>query len=178
MKSDFMRRKLLGVVGYLFIALGLLQFALAFQGREASHYLGAPGWALAILEQGGLKLWLVTFGAVVSSVAIGLYALSGAGVVGRLPGLRPVLFVVGGGLAVWGLGVLKLLALYLRQPGTLAPRLLVIRGVPLVLGLVCLWAAAAVRARSASPAAPEAAPPGGPAERVGQAGADDGRRDS
>lgn len=120
---------------------------LACLRADASRYFGAPRWALAILEEGGLKLWLLTFVAVGTSATVGLYALSGAGLVRRLPALRAVLIVVGGISALWGLGVLRLVALNLQHPGSVTPRFFIIRGAPLLLGLIYLLGASAAPAR-------------------------------
>jgi hypothetical protein len=138
---DFMRKTLLAVAGFFYLAMGLLQLVLAFLGADACRYFGAPRWALTILEAGGLKLWLLTFLAVGGSVVAGLYALSGAGLVRRLPAVRGVLIVLGGVSGLWGLGVLKLVALDLQNPGSVMPRFFIIRGVPLLLGLVYLLGA-------------------------------------
>ena len=157
-----MRRILLAVAGFLNIALALLQLALAFCGAGASRFFGAPRWALAILEAGGLKLWLLTLLAVGLSAVVGLYALSGAGLVRRLPAVRGVLIVLGAISVLWGFGVLKLVALELQNPGSVIPRYFAIRGAPLLLGLAYLLGASIVPT-SPSRHVPSGAEPGGPA---------------
>jgi hypothetical protein len=142
-----MRKTLLAVVGLFNFAFALLQLSLAFLSADASRYFGAPRWALAILEAGGLKLWLLTFLAVGVSVAVGLYALSGAGLVRRLPAVRAVLIMLGAVSVLWGIRVLELVVLAWQQPGSVAPRFFVIRGVPLLLGLIYLLGASAVSVR-------------------------------
>jgi hypothetical protein len=155
---DFMRRTLLAVAGLLNLAMALLQLVLAFLGTDACRYFGAPRWALAILEEGGPKLWLLTLLAVGVSAVAGLYALSGAGLVRTLPAVRGALFVLGSVSVLWGLGVLKLVALDLQNPGSVMPRFFVIRGAPLLLGLVYLLGASIALGRQSRHVAGEAKP--------------------
>ena len=160
---DFMRRRLLAVVGLVSFAFALLQLVLAFLSADASRHFGAPRWVLAILEKGGPKLWLLAFLAVGVSVMVGLYTLSGAGLVRRLPAVRAVLFLLGGLSTLWGLKVLALVALEMQHPGSVMPRFFVIRGAPLLLGLIFLLGASEASACQSRQAVGQAEP-GGPAD--------------
>ena len=115
-------------------------------GARVSRYLGAPRWALSILDQGGPVVLLLVAAAAGISVAVGLYGLSGAGLIRRLPALRPVLIVVGCAYALWGARVAQLIALEIGRPGIVPTRFFVIRGAPLLLGLIYLLGASAVPA--------------------------------
>jgi hypothetical protein len=133
-----MRKTLLAAAGFFNLAFALFQFMLAFLPAEASRYFGAPRWALAILQEGGLKLWLLVLLATGISIIVGLYALSGAGVVRRLPAVRLVLIALGCLAVLWSLRVFEFIMLNLQHPGSVAHRLIIIRGAPLLLGIVYL----------------------------------------
>jgi hypothetical protein len=95
---------------------------------------------------------------------VGLYALSGAGLVRRLPAVRAVLFLLGGVSTLWGLKVLALVALEMQHPGSVTPRFFAIRGAPLLLGLIFLLRASEASARQSRQALSQPEPVG-PADR-------------
>ena len=141
-----MRRRLLAAAGFVNLVFAAFQLTLAFAGAAASRYLGAPRWALAVLERGGPALWLIVAAAAGLSAVVGLYGLSGAGLIRRLPALGPVLVVAGSGYVLWSLRVVQFAVWEWQSPGSVAPRWFVIRGAPLLLGLAYLLGASAVAA--------------------------------
>lgn len=80
-----------GVASFLIV---LLHLALALMPRWY-RYFGA-GELAQLHEQGSPFTVLVTLGLALMFAAWAVYALSGAGVIGRLPLLRAVLIAVGG----------------------------------------------------------------------------------
>ena len=51
-----MRRNLLAIAGVINLSFAAFQLFLAFRGVDASRSLGAPRWALRIVEGGGPAL--------------------------------------------------------------------------------------------------------------------------
>lgn len=80
-----------GVASFLIVVLHL---ALALM-PQWYRYFGADELA-QLHEEGSLFTVLVTLGLALMFAAWAVYALSGAGVIGRLPWLRAVLIAVGG----------------------------------------------------------------------------------
>lgn len=120
--------------------MAVLQLALAFGDRSWIAFFGAPRWALTVFEEGGLRLALVAALAIGCSVGIASYCLSGGGVVRPLPGQRAVLLAIGGALLLWGLRVFQLIGVQLSGAGSIRWQIFIIRGTPLVLGALLLWA--------------------------------------
>jgi hypothetical protein len=144
------RRAMLTVGGLSNLAIAALQVTLAFLGPTAIRYFGAPPWAQEVVSRGGALFLLTAIAAALVSVAVGLYGLSLAGFGPRLPWVRAVVLVVGGGYTLWGMRVLPLVLQTMQQPGTVAPRFFLIRGIPLALGLLYLvgaWRIPAVQRR-------------------------------
>jgi len=142
------RRCLIGV-GLLFCLVAVLQAALAFGDPSWSAFFGAPRWALAVIQEGGFKVAVVGGLAIGASIAIAVCCFSAGGLIRPFRGQRPALYVIGCVLTLWGLRVIELVALRLRGQAGVRWQLYVIRGAPLAMGIVLLWAVFTLRAAPA-----------------------------
>ena len=86
----------------------LLHLVIPFGGPGWYAFFGAPPGLVQMAQAGSLRpvISCLVIAAVLSAVAA--YGFSGAGLIRRLPLLRPVLALVGFGLLVRGLGFLPL----------------------------------------------------------------------
>ena len=85
----------LRIGGILSFAVALLHMVIIFVGATAYRYFGAGEDMARAAESGSVFPALLTFVLVIIFVLWGLYALSGAGVIRRLPLLRIALIVIG-----------------------------------------------------------------------------------
>jgi hypothetical protein len=129
---------LLVLAGALSTGVALLHVACILVGPAAYRYFGA-GERLATLAAAGSPVpALITAGIAAAFAVFGLYAFSGAGLVPRLPLLRPGLIAVGAVFTLRGLFLpLEILAMIAR-PGAIPSRELVFSAVSLVIGLAYL----------------------------------------
>jgi hypothetical protein len=147
-EENVVRKSMLAIVGFTNIVFAVFQAVLAFSSAGASRYLGAPPWALAILEKGGPSVMALAASAVGISACAGVYALSGAGMVRRLPALRAVLLAIGCGYALWGLRLVPPVVLAWQHPSSVLPRFLIIRGAPLLMGVLVLAGTTGLQSRT------------------------------
>jgi len=133
--------------------MAFLQTILAFGDVSWIDFLGAPRWALTVFREGGIRLVLVGGLAIAGSLAIASYCFAGAGRIRALPGQRAVLFAIAAALSLWGMRVFQLIAIEFSGAGSVRWQLFIIRGAPLVIGLLLFRAVSALGAKAA-PALP------------------------
>jgi hypothetical protein len=126
-------------------AVALLHIAIIVVGPAGYRYFGAPALADQV-ERGSVVMpSLLTLGIALVFALWGAYALSGAGLIPRLPLVRAALFVIGAIYVARGLLITPEFAALIK--GTLQyPRTLVFSGVSLFTGLCYLVGAARARA--------------------------------
>ena len=131
--------RLLAMVGWWNIAFALLHIAIILMGGRGYRYFGAGENMAVLAEAGNLKPAIITAGLAAVFLVFGLYALSAAGHIRRLPLTR---------LVVLGIGLLYLLRGVLlgpqawwavQQPGKVPLRFLLFSGVALLLGVMCVY---------------------------------------
>lgn len=127
----------LGGIGSLLIAV--LHLAIIAIGPAGYRYFGA-GELAPMAEHGSPVPALLTLCIAVVFAVWGAYGLSGAGVLPRLPLLRPALLAIGAVFCLRGLVLVPALV-HLASGRPLVPRLLVFSLVALVIGLLYLGGA-------------------------------------
>lgn len=129
--------RLLTFAGAASLGIALLHVIAVPVGPPAYRFFGA-GEALARLaEQGSSKPALLTLAIAAAFALFGVYALSGAALLPRLPLLRTILLGIGLIYALRGLALpQQLLALWASRP--LPPRFAVFSAAALVVGLAYL----------------------------------------
>lgn len=85
--------------------IALLHLVIIFIGAEAYRYFGAGEEMASLAENGSLQPALVTFAITILFTMFGLYGLSGANIIMRLPLLKWVLLAIGSIYALRGLAV-------------------------------------------------------------------------
>jgi hypothetical protein len=138
-KTLWAKRCLTGI-GLVFCGMAVLQTALALGDASWIAFFGAPGWVLTVVQEGGVKLVLMAVLAIGCCVGIACYCFSGGGLIRPLPGRRVVLFALGGVLLLWGLRVFQMVVVQLSGAAATGWQIFIIRGAPLVLGVLLLWA--------------------------------------
>ena len=117
-------------------AIAILHLAIIFLGPEAYTWFGAPDLG-ALEAQGSRTPDLLTLVLVAVFALFGLYALSGAGVIRRLPLLAVGLIAIGTIFTLRGLGVIPDL-LQLARGAAVPARQIVFSLVSLAIGLFYL----------------------------------------
>jgi hypothetical protein len=90
----------------LFVAL--LHLVIIFGGAEWYRFFGAGEEMARLAEQGSIYPALITFLITLILLSWALYAFSGAGLIGKLPWLKPALIVITLIYLIRGLGALPL----------------------------------------------------------------------
>lgn len=127
----------LKVGGVLSFAVALLHFVIIFIGAPAYRYFGAGEEMAQAAESGSAVPALVTLLLTVIFAVFGLYALSGAGALRRLPLLTAALILIGAVYTLRGLAVFVQIFLFVTS-SKVAPRDIVFSTVSLVIGLAYL----------------------------------------
>ncbi len=142
------------------LGISLLHFTIPVLGPWAFGYFGAAGLMPAV-RAGSLLPAVLTWTLAALFALFGAYALSGAGLIRRLPALQPALAFIGLVYVLRGLALLPELARILQ--GALSPsRGVVFSAVSLTLGLLYAAGLTALRRRwklGESPPVDEAARP-------------------
>lgn len=89
-------QKMLGAGGYLSLAIAAAHLLMIIFLKQICEVLGTPSWIAAMLAEGWTgwaRLSLMIAGVAAFVMTLGLYGLSGAGRIRRLPLLRTGLFV-------------------------------------------------------------------------------------
>lgn len=115
-------------------AVALLHAVIIFVGPSAYRYFGAGDLA-PLAEQGSAMPALITFCLVILFAVWGVYALSGAGVVRRLPLLRVALILIAAIYTLRGLLLIPELV-QLGRGGLAEPRMAVFSAVSLAIGIL------------------------------------------
>jgi hypothetical protein len=94
----------LGAAAALVLVGALLHLLIPVGGPSWYAFFGAPPGMVAMAEAGAIRpvLWCAAIAAVL--LVVSAYGFSGARVIRRLPGLRPMLGLVGVALTVRGVG--------------------------------------------------------------------------
>jgi magnesium-transporting ATPase (P-type) len=128
----------LRIGGILSFAVALLHLVIIFVGAPAYRYFGAGEDMARAAESGAVFPALLTFVLVVIFVLWGLYALSGAGVIRRLPLLRMALIVIGVIYALRGVAVFQQIFQMVTSSAQVEARQIVFSSVSLAIGLAYL----------------------------------------
>lgn len=132
-------KRLLAIVGWWNIAFAVLHIVIIFAGGSGYRYFGAGEQMARLAEAGNPKPTIITSGLTVLFLGFGLYALSAAGNIRRLPLTR---------LVVLGIGILYLLRGILvgpqawwaiQHPDQVPLRFVFFSAVALVLGVLCVY---------------------------------------
>jgi hypothetical protein len=135
-------RALLVIAGSCSLALALLHVVLIFIGPSAYRYFGAGEGMARRAQAGSLMPAAVTLGVATVLCIFGLYALSGAAVVRRLPLLRPALVGIAAIYTLRGLSFFPQVWYLLQHPGQIPMRFVAFSGASLAIGLAHSWALA------------------------------------
>lgn len=134
--SSQFRSRWLILAGLADASVSVLHLIIAAVGPAAYRYFGAPSLA-PLAEQGSWTPALETLAIAGVFAVFSLYAFSGAGLLRRLPGLRPILFAIGFIYCLRGL--VLFVELYLLAIGKYpTPHLIVFSAVSLVIGALHL----------------------------------------
>jgi hypothetical protein len=128
----------LKVGGVLSFAVALLHLVIIFIGAPAYRYFGAGEEMARAAESGSAVPALVTLLLTVIFAVFGLYALSGAGAIRRLPLLMPALILIGAVYSLRGIAVFLQIFQFATASAAVAPRDIVFSAVSLVIGLAYL----------------------------------------
>lgn len=102
--------------------LGLFHVPFLFLGEKAARFFTAPRYVLTLMHENSPWLLLVV---VIILAVFGLftvYALSGAGIIRRLPGQRGVLLAIASLYTLRGLVLLPQVLLLMNHPGRIPPQ--------------------------------------------------------
>ncbi len=136
-------RAALAVAGTANLGVALLHAAMVVVGPAAYLYFGAGPRFAARAAAGSPVPAVVTLMLAVAFAVMGLYALSGARCLPRLPLLRTVILLVGVVYVLRGLVLVPELRALLVLHAPVAVRMMVFSGVSLAIGLLYLAGAAA-----------------------------------
>jgi len=126
---------LLAAVAVFLVAL--LHVAIVIIGRKGYGYFGAAQ-LIPLLENGSPWPAIITLVLALAFAACGLYGLSGAGILPRLPLLRPGLIAIGAVFTLRGLALVKEVPQFLGGAPSLPARELFFSGISLVVGILFL----------------------------------------
>jgi hypothetical protein len=93
---------------------GLLHIAIIFGGPEWYQFFGAPQGLVQMARDGQPRAAISCVAIASVLLTFSAYAFSGAGLIRRLPLLRPVLFLIGSGLLLRGILFVPLAVWYPR----------------------------------------------------------------
>ncbi len=124
--------------GIFSFAVALLHVIIIFVGASAYRYFGAGEDMATATESGSAFPALLTFVLVAVFAIWGLYGLSGAGVIWRLPLLKIALLLIGAVYTLRGVAVFQQLFQIAASSAEVAPREIVFSLVSLVIGLAYL----------------------------------------
>ncbi|MBA3442076.1 MAG: hypothetical protein H0T92_19625 [Pyrinomonadaceae bacterium] len=130
--------QLLKTGGILSFAVALLHIVIILAGAPAYRYFGAGEEMATAAESGSAFPALLTLLLVAIFAIFGLYALSGAGVIRRLPFLNIALILIGTIYTVRGVAVFQQLFQMSMSSAEVAPREIVFSMIALVIGLAYL----------------------------------------
>jgi len=129
--------------GILSFAVALLHLVIIFAGAPAYRYFGAGEEMAAAAESGSAFPAVLTLVLAVVFAVWGLYALSGAGVIRRLPLLRVALILIGAVYTLRGITVFQQIFQTATSSAKVEPRDIVFSLVSLGIGLAYLTGTAA-----------------------------------
>lgn len=124
--------------GVLSFATALLHLAIIFIGASAYRYFGAGEDMAKATESGSMFPAVLTLFLVAIFAIWGFYALSGAGVIRRLPFLKIALILIGAVYTLRGVAVFQQSFQLATGSAEVAPRQVVFSLVSLVIGLAYL----------------------------------------
>ena len=133
-----MENKWLKLGGILSFIVALLHVVIIFIGAPAYRYFSAGEDMATAAESGSAFPALLTFVLVAVFAIWGLYGLSGAGVIRRLPLLKIALTLIGAVYTLRGVAVFQQLFQIAISSAEVAPREIVFSLVSLVIGLAYL----------------------------------------
>lgn len=119
----------------LSFAIALLHFIIIFIGAPAYRYFRAGEKMANMAEAGSFVPALITFALVFAFTIFGCYALSGAGVIRRLPLLLPALVTIGAFYTLRGIGAPLQIILLMSGPTIIETRDAVFSSVALLAGI-------------------------------------------
>ncbi|MDQ3180739.1 MAG: hypothetical protein M3Q33_09485 [Acidobacteriota bacterium] len=125
----------LKIGGILSFAVALLHLAIIFVGAPAYRYFGAGEEMATAAESGSLFPGMLTFFLVAVFSIWGLYALSGAGVIRRLPFLKIALILISVLYALRGVAVFQQIFQIVTSSAKVEPREVVFSLASLAIGL-------------------------------------------
>jgi hypothetical protein len=129
----------LKIAALLSAGVALLHAAIVFWGAPGYRYFDAGEQMVTMAQSGSIVPGLVTALLAVVFALWAAYALSGAGVIGRLPLLRTGLVAIGTIYTARGLLIIPQLVWGISgRPGPLEPKDVAFSVVPLVIGLLYL----------------------------------------
>ena len=109
-------KKILSAGSIMSFGVALLHLVIIFIGADAYRYFGAGEEMALLAESGSLQPALVTFVITIFFSLFGLYGLSGANIILRLPFLKWVLLAIGSIYALRGLAVIGELIVIFENP--------------------------------------------------------------
>lgn len=122
----------------LSFAIALLHLVIIFLGAPAYRYFGAGEEMATMAEAGSLLPAVITFVIVLVFALFGCYALSGAGMMRRLPFLAPALVIIGAIYTLRGVSAIVQVILLMSGATFIEPRDAVFSSVALLLGVIHL----------------------------------------
>ena len=128
----------LELAGVSSAAVAVLHLAIVFVGGPAYRYFGAGERMARMAERGLAQPTLITFGLALLFAVWAAYAFSGAGLIRRLPLLRPALVVIGVVYTLRGVLLGPQLVWFIAGPRLLPARQLAFSAAALVTGLAYL----------------------------------------
>ena len=129
--------------GILSFAVALLHLVIVFVGAPAYRYFGAGEEMAAAAESGSAFPAVLTLVLAVVFAVWGLYALSGAGIIRRLPLLKIALILIGAVYTLRGIAVFQQIFQTATASAKVEPRDIVFSLVSLGIGLAYLIGTAA-----------------------------------
>ncbi|MBI5710315.1 MAG: hypothetical protein HZC42_08440 [Candidatus Eisenbacteria bacterium] len=129
---------LLMAAGCSSFAVALLHVGIVFAGPAAYRWFGAGERMATLAAQGSPLPAIVTLAIAAVFAIFGLYAVSGAGAMSRLPLLRVGLLAIGAIYTLRGLLLVAEVRAVMANPAALPPRELVFSAASLAIGLLYL----------------------------------------
>ncbi|MBI1936552.1 MAG: hypothetical protein HYS25_00355 [Ignavibacteriales bacterium] len=109
-------KKFLSAGSIMSFGVALLHLVIIFIGADAYRYFGAGEEMALLAESGSLQPALVTFVITIFFSLFGLYGLSGANIILRLPFLKWFLLAIGSIYALRGLAVIGEIIVIFEKP--------------------------------------------------------------
>jgi hypothetical protein len=117
----------------------ILHILISFAGVEFNRFIGAPPGILKLIEEGSWLVPAMGLGIALLFTIFGLYALSGAGKLRRLPLLKSVILFLGLMLTYRGLAIIISIQNFLKNPDYSTWQYPLMSLGALCLGLATLW---------------------------------------